>query len=1356
MPTQPRSFSDLFDFSNPSIGAYFTQEGLLTASLGEPRFTYNPKRALFQNLFQYTEEFDNAYWSKTNATVTPNQETAPLGGGGDVTMDLVDLDASIDDAYVGVTETTAVGRNYVISGYIKKANTDIVRVGTTPDGECHLEIDFSASSISVISGNNVTAYLSLQRPDGTYRWAATFRSELPTQTLCPLFAPSGEGAVDAYVWGMLLADEDPIKSNALSYPYVKSEATPVNVYERLGIMSEEERTNLCTRSTEFNASAWTKTGVTVTANNSISLDGTSSADEIIENTSSGLHRVRNLATTENNTEYTFSCYVKINTRSQVVLTVADQSDATHNDNIIIDIKNSSIISQTDERSGYEYINRGWYRVWCVFTSGTSGGSYCYVTMRNDNGQAVYAGDGTSSFWLYGAQMEKGSYPTSYIPTQSTSATRISDSITREPKLEYNAQNGTYVIKSQCEESSIISGVGLDGLKLTSNLGPTTISSGTIVYTYDENGGKFFMGKNLIFETAPLAGLPTDLRLGGLTGRTTIDSFDYYPHTFTDTEAIIASQGVYQIDYPFSENQSLNVDSNTGVYSYRSITNAFDTVRSETLTDVFSTTRASTGLVWGVNNTMESVTIDTPRIDHDPNTGDVRGILIEKESTNLIDYSSSLTNWNMVGSSASVGAQNGLIENMEKLIEDTNNGYHQINKAIPGIADDNYTISFTCLPTATRYVAVYLTANGFGSISGAFIIRDDGTTNGTPSSAVSTSVTQLPSGAYRVEIVLRSSGSDIASPVTLWFRMALTDNSVTYVGDGTSFVHIGEIQFERGKKATTYIPTTGSAATRNRDVVSRTPVDEYNASEGTWEIEVEAEGSNAMSNIGIDGLQLTGSGTVVYTYNGTEGKFFANGSLQFTTPPITVPSIVEMGDNGNTSWIKQVQYYPFAMDDVSAGDATSGSFVVDNPIADASVSLDFIDEDFAVKDITNSLNNDRSVSVNDIVSLIDRNSNGIYRDQYGNFREVTDDVLRYNYNELSVKEGALIEHSSTNLLLYSESDGNNWPISDNAADWGTSNLTRRIRTYRYTAGVPASVNTPSTSNFATWSVFFLGNANDPTDNRVIRGEIIGDTTSFGEITFDFGTGSFSLNESTPGISTMRIEDLGSLLYRVSLTICDLSITNVTGLETYVFGSVKQVGGYQLEETTAPTSYIRTGATPVMRNIDTVRLNMDGHLDEDNGTVLVEVPFIPEFIGGVIDGKPVVGKIIPDSADLHNKGVGLEFFGSSGNISVGIARSGVLGVSGSTSLTPGIPYKLAYTYDNTTSTMQLAINGTYVGSFSIDVSDITVSAGSLLPFSGRKISNAGSGNNFLGKACPISRCNYYPRTMTQAELETLTTI
>jgi len=77
-------------------------------------------------------------------------------------------------------------------------------------------------------------------------------------------------------------------------------------------------------------------------------------------------------------------------------------------------------------SGYEYYGNGWYRVWLVNTYSADAGAQQTFMRLNANSNAVPL---TTSFSAWGAQLEKASFPSSYIPNDTESQkTRNSDSV----------------------------------------------------------------------------------------------------------------------------------------------------------------------------------------------------------------------------------------------------------------------------------------------------------------------------------------------------------------------------------------------------------------------------------------------------------------------------------------------------------------------------------------------------------------------------------------------------------------------------------------------------------------------------------------------------------------------------------------------------------------------------------------------------------------------------------------------------------------------------------------------------------------------------------------------------------------
>jgi len=137
---------------------------------------------------------------------------------------------------------------------------------------------------------------------------------------------------------------------------------------------------------------------------------------------------------------TFSIYAKQNTLRYLFLSVTGSSDV-HCYSAIFDLQDG-VVSGTKTNGNatltesIEDVGNGWYR--CIISGtmtnatanyfpliGTSNSPDFTGTLFNNNAP-MYAGDG-SSIYIYGAQIEQGSYPTSYIPTYGTSQTRSLDS-----------------------------------------------------------------------------------------------------------------------------------------------------------------------------------------------------------------------------------------------------------------------------------------------------------------------------------------------------------------------------------------------------------------------------------------------------------------------------------------------------------------------------------------------------------------------------------------------------------------------------------------------------------------------------------------------------------------------------------------------------------------------------------------------------------------------------------------------------------------------------------------------------------------------------------------------------------------
>jgi len=202
----------------------------------------------------------------------------------------------------------------------------------------------------------------------------------------------------------------------LDYPFIDGV-----VQDTPSLLLEPSRTNEQVYSEEFDNAAWGKTNVTVTANSAISPDGSQNADMISETSDTGLHTLADGYSFVSGTSYVFSCFAKKGTSKYFRLSAGNP--ATMPISSIFDLEDGTILTSLGgSTSTIKKYSNGWYRCSVVATASATA-STNFLLGLSDGLTTSYTGNTSNNIYLWGAQLEAGSYPTSYIPTSGSAVTR---------------------------------------------------------------------------------------------------------------------------------------------------------------------------------------------------------------------------------------------------------------------------------------------------------------------------------------------------------------------------------------------------------------------------------------------------------------------------------------------------------------------------------------------------------------------------------------------------------------------------------------------------------------------------------------------------------------------------------------------------------------------------------------------------------------------------------------------------------------------------------------------------------------------------------------------------------------------
>lgn len=218
----------------------------------------------------------------------------------------------------------------------------------------------------------------------------------------------------------------------------------------LGLLIEESKTNLLTRSTDF-ASNWTASNSTLVRSSTKAPDATSSGVLWREDSTNSSHSLyQTSASFAAGSKVTYSVFVKPAGRTSVRLNVYKSgSDFYANFDLTGSGSYQSLAangSASAIAAQITALSNGWYRASVSGSiDGTSTAADAYLNILSSvSGSNVYTGNNTLGLYIWGAQLEVGIFPTSYIPTVSSTVARVVDSAQVTDLTWFNSSEGVLV------------------------------------------------------------------------------------------------------------------------------------------------------------------------------------------------------------------------------------------------------------------------------------------------------------------------------------------------------------------------------------------------------------------------------------------------------------------------------------------------------------------------------------------------------------------------------------------------------------------------------------------------------------------------------------------------------------------------------------------------------------------------------------------------------------------------------------------------------------------------------------------------------------------------------------------------
>jgi len=237
--------------------------------------------------------------------------------------------------------------------------------------------------------------------------------------------------------------------------------------DRKGLLIEEARTNLITDSEVLDADSSEYTGKNLSATDPGIQDGTLAPDGVTQAyfslESDALTSQERRLEVDNflpttSTTYTLSVFAKVKTDHVRRLGFRGFGAGSQNTYPVFDLVNGTVVNAGSSWSNtqIEDYGNGWYRCSSTVATASANSPLLHILADDADGSGTfYVGDTEGGLYLWGLQVEEGSFPTSYIPTSGSTVTRSADVASiATSAFGFNENEGTVFVEGRTSSSLI--------------------------------------------------------------------------------------------------------------------------------------------------------------------------------------------------------------------------------------------------------------------------------------------------------------------------------------------------------------------------------------------------------------------------------------------------------------------------------------------------------------------------------------------------------------------------------------------------------------------------------------------------------------------------------------------------------------------------------------------------------------------------------------------------------------------------------------------------------------------------------------------------------------------------------------